>query len=431
MAILDFLLIIGCYVGTAYFWQSDRAVAYLLYENGLSAAVVAAGTLLILLYFQGVYSAQRRCLSVDLVIRLTTALGFAFLLEAAMFYIHRSLALPLLHMMAGSAIALVALLITKAIYYGVRSGGGSGERILLAGATPLNRAIAERIQASPELGFAVVGFLDNRLPPGTPLEGGKVLGPLSALPEVRRSLAAHRVIADIPPDELWLGLIDGASAPGSLEKPDALYELLFARVCRLQPADLLFGGELAPARFRLALQTLYSNLLALAALVVFSPAIVSIAVLIRICHGGPSFERQLTTGWNLKPFTRLRFRCHRVVKSEAGERRETTALGRWITRLRLPGIPQLWNVLRGEMTFVGPPPLRTEFANALIQALPHYRLAYAMQPGMASWSRVNGAEDAMTALKYDLHYIKSPSPSLALSVLLQAIRSQPKSDGCL
>jgi lipopolysaccharide/colanic/teichoic acid biosynthesis glycosyltransferase len=127
----------------------------------------------------------------------------------------------------------------------------------------------------------------------------------------------------------------------------------------------------------------------------------------------------------------LRFRCHRVVKSEAGERRETTALGRWITRLRLPGIPQLWNVLRGEMTFVGPPPLRTEFANALIQALPHYRLAYAMQPGMASWSRVNGAEDAMTALKYDLHYIKSPSPSLALSVLLQAIRSQPKSDGCL
>jgi lipopolysaccharide/colanic/teichoic acid biosynthesis glycosyltransferase len=371
---------------------------------------------------------------VDVVVRLLTALGFAFLLEAALFYLHRSLALPLSAMMAGSAAALVVLLIVRAIYYAVRSGGFGGDRILLVGATPLNREIAERIEGSPEFGFTVIGFLEDRLPAGTRLEGAEVLGPLSALPEVRRRLAPHRVIADIPPEELWLGLMDGASAPGSLEKPDALYELLFARVCRLQPANLLFGGEMAPARSRLALQTMCSSLLALAGLLVCAPAIVCIALLIRICHGGPAFERQLTAGWNLRPFTRFRFRCHRIVKSDAGERREWTTAGRWLARLRLPGLPQLWNILRGEMTFVGPPPLRTEFANALIQALPHYRLAFAIQPGLASWSQVNAATNAMTALQYDLYYIKSMSPSLSLSVLRYAFvsaRSPRESDAGL
>jgi lipopolysaccharide/colanic/teichoic acid biosynthesis glycosyltransferase len=75
--------------------------------------------------------------------------------------------------------------------------------------------------------------------------------------------------------------------------------------------------------------------------------------------------------------------------------------------------------------------LRTEFANALIQALPHYRLAYAMQPGLASWSRVNEADNVMMALRYDLYYIKSMSPSLAVSIFLQAFspaRSQPELD---
>ena len=108
LATLDFFLMIGCYVGTTYLWQGPGAVTYLLYDDGLSAAVVAAGALLILLYFQGIYGVRHRRIGVDLVLRLMTALGLAFLLEAAMFYLHRSLALPLSLMMAGSVVALRA-----------------------------------------------------------------------------------------------------------------------------------------------------------------------------------------------------------------------------------------------------------------------------------------------------------------------------------
>lgn len=420
LAILDFFVTIGCYVGVVFLWQRDSAPTYLLYENGLSAAVVAAGALLILLYFQGVYSARHRHVGVGLALSLMTPLGVAFLLEAAVFYVKKSLALPVSVMAPGSAAALALLLITRVGYYGMRTGGRGGDRVLLVGATSVNRRIARRIHASPEMGFTVVGFLDDVLPPGTMLDGGEALGPLSALPEVRRSLAPHRIVADIRPEDLRLNLLEGAGGPGSLERPEALYEFLFARVCRLQPTDLLFESKLAPSGFRMVVQAVYSDLVALAGIIVFAPAILLIAALIRISSGGPVFERQLTTGWNLRPFTRLRFRCWRIVKTDAGQRRELTKLGGWLKRFRLQGLPQLWNVLRGEMTLVGPPPLREEFASALIEALPHYRLAYALQPGLASWSRVNEETNVLTALEYDLYYIKYMSPSLALSILLRA-----------
>ena len=181
----------------------------------------------------------------------------------------------------------------------------------------------------------------------------------------------------------------------------------------------------------MSLLAILSDLVALAGLLVLAPAIIVIAILIRVTSGGPVLERQLTAGWKLRPFTRLRFRCDHVVERDGGMARETTNLGAWLIRLHLRGIPQLWNLLRGEMALVGTPLLRTEFADALIEALPHYRLMYAMKPGLASWSLVNGAADAAAALQYDLYYLRSMSLSYTLTTLLRAIaiaRSRRESD---
>jgi lipopolysaccharide/colanic/teichoic acid biosynthesis glycosyltransferase len=95
-------------------------------------------------------------------------------------------------------------------------------------------------------------------------------------------------------------------------------------------------------------------------------------------------------------------------------------MGRWLERLSLAGLPQLVNILRGEMAFVGPPPIRTEFANALIRALPYHRLRFAVRPGLTGWSQINtNPEDDETAkLEYDLYYTKYMSLSLDLSIVL-------------
>ncbi len=425
LAIFDFLLMIGCYVLSAYLLVGNGAGTYLIYENGLAADVLTAGGVLILFYFQGLYDARRRRAGFDLALRLMTGLGLAFLLEAALFYLKKDLALPLSFMVFGSTLTFILLLLSRFIYYGLLSGRFGPERILLVGATPVNRAIAARIQARPEFGYAVAGFLDDAIEPGAVLEGVRVLGPASALADVRRTVHYQRAIADFSGATAPLSLMNACGLPGSLEKPDALYELLFARVCGIQPADVLFGVEFAPPRAKMALQTLYANLLALASLAALSPLMLAIAAGIRVLYGGPVLETQLTAGWRLTPFTRFRFRCYEIVRTADGERRRLTRLGAWLQRLRLDHLPQLLNVLRGEMALVGPPPLRVEFANSLIEALPHYRLAYTVKPGLVSWSRLNNAADAVTALRYDLYYVKSISPSLDFSMLLQAF-SQPR-----
>jgi lipopolysaccharide/colanic/teichoic acid biosynthesis glycosyltransferase len=428
LAIFEFLLLIACYLLPAYIWLGDSAPTYLFYENGLNADVFTAGTLIALMYFQGMYGAHRR-VGMDMVLRLTTAMGVGFLLEGSVFYVQKSLVVPLKLMLAGSGLGFVVLLVCRLIYAGLLGRGLGPERILLVGATPVNRKIAEHLRTHPGFDFLVVGFLDNVLEPGTEVEGCKVLGPLSALQEIRRNVTFHRILVDVYRDELSLPLMDGAGTGDRMERPDEVYELLFSQVCSLRPANLLFDTDLAPPRSRLVLQSVYTNLLALGALMVAGPVILVLALLIRI-RGGPAFETQVATGWNLTPFTRFRFRCHRIVKTDAGERRELTEIGRWIKRFRLRRLPELINVLRGEMALVGPPPMRAEFTAALLEVLPYYRLTHLVRPGLVSWSRLNRAgDDVVAAMEFDLHYMKSLSPIRDLSILCQALaqpRSQPE-----
>jgi lipopolysaccharide/colanic/teichoic acid biosynthesis glycosyltransferase len=425
LAIFEFLLLIACYLLPTYIWLGDGASTYLFYDNGLNADVFTAGALIALMYFQGLYGAHRR-VGMDMVLRLTTAMGVGFLLEGSVCYVQKSLVLPLMLMVIGSGLGFVVLLVGRLIYAGLLGRGLGPERILLVGATPVNRKIAGHLRTHPGFDFLVVGFLDNVLEPGTEVEGCKVLGPLSALQEIRRHVTFHRILVDVYRDELPLPLMDEAGTGDRMERPDELYELLFSQVCSLRPANLLFDTDLAPPRFRLVLQSVYANLFALGALMFAGPAILFLALLIRIRSGGPAFETQAATGWNLTPFTRFRFRCHRIVKTEAGEQRERTEIGRWIERFRLRRLPELINVLRGEMALVGPPPMRAEFAAALLEVLPYYRLTHLVRPGLVSWSRLNGAgDDVVAAMEFDLHYMKSLSPIRDLSILCQAL-SQPR-----
>ena len=102
LAALDFFLVIGCYLGATYFLLGDRATMYLLYENGMSAHVFSAGALLFLFYVQGIYDTRNRRADMELLSRLITAVGSVFVLQAGMFYIQRSLAMPLSMMLTGS-----------------------------------------------------------------------------------------------------------------------------------------------------------------------------------------------------------------------------------------------------------------------------------------------------------------------------------------
>ncbi|HXN46309.1 MAG TPA: sugar transferase [Bryobacteraceae bacterium] len=421
---VDLLLMIGAYLAAAYYALGPTTEMYLFDENGLNSIVAAACLLLAFVCLQGFYSPRHRRLGVDLLLRLSTATGMAFILEAVMFYLYHDLALSVTVMSLGTVLAFLSLLASRLMYHGLSAGGLGPERILLIGATPLNRVIASRIQAAPSYGFDVVGYLDDDLEPGTEIEGGKVLGPVDSLAEVSAQLLPNRTIADLAAVEhSQTLLITGATLPAVLEPPDRLYELLLRRVWsqRLKPETLLFGSDLSPTRSKMVVQAFYTDILALAMLLVLSPLMVLIAILIKLTSRGPVCEARSEMGWRSMPFVRWRFRCHQVGRGpDRTEEPALTGLGRWIQRLGLAGLPQLVNILRGEMAFVGPPPIRTEFANALIRALPYHRLRFAVRPGLTGWSQINTSpdDDETAKLEYDLYYTKYMSLSLDLSIVL-------------
>jgi lipopolysaccharide/colanic/teichoic acid biosynthesis glycosyltransferase len=421
LLLFDLIAAIGCYAAATYYVLSESAGTFLLYEGGLNAGVFAAVTLVILLYSRGVYGHRNHRL--DLVQDLSLALGGAFILQAVVYYLHRSFALPPRVLLLGTGL-FVAQFSVRYMIQRLRSPAFRKERILFVGATPLNRSLAGRIVKFPDFGFAVAGYLDDKLPHGTELEGGAVLGGVKSLGDVQRDLRSDRVVVDVPLDTVVL-FNSGGTLPGRLEGPDEMYETLFGRVCstRLNPSEILFSGGWSGPRAMLALQAVYTNLLALAALLLLSPVMIAVAILIKATSDGAVYETRSMLGWHEATFRLLRFRCHVVRKTPEGECYEETGVGRWLKRLHLHLLPYLINVLRGELAFVGPAPARAEAAAVLMSALPHYRLRYVVKPGITGWSQVKSfpEDDTVIRLENDLYYIKHVSPALDLSIILDAV----------
>jgi len=159
-----------------------------------------------------------------------------------------------------------------------------------------------------------------------------------------------------------------------------------------------------------------------------------IALLVKLSSPGPAIFKQVRVGKNGKPFTAMKFRSMYIDSEKDGPKWTTkndpriTKVGRAIRKVRLDEIPQLINILRGEMSFVGPRPEQPEFVKHLSENIPFYRERLLVRPGIAGWAQLNaphhGAseEDTMEKIKYDLYYVKNRSLILDVSILLKTIK---------
>jgi len=178
---------------------------------------------------------------------------------------------------------------------------------------------------------------------------------------------------------------------------------------------MIFGDTLEPSPAWLNLQPAYSLVLAAIAFVLLLPLLLLIALLVKITSRGPVLLRERRAGFSGASFDLYRFRC-------------ASPIGRLLRRLRLDGLPQLVNVLRGEMSLVGPRPVPPEFAARLAELIPFYNQRHLVRPGLTGWAQVNAGAlgfgpDALAVLEYDLHYIRNLSPAFDLLILLSAVRT--------
>jgi lipopolysaccharide/colanic/teichoic acid biosynthesis glycosyltransferase len=175
--------------------------------------------------------------------------------------------------------------------------------------------------------------------------------------------------------------------------------------------------------------------LALIGLVASIPIAVLTAIAIKLDSNGSIFYRQQRVGKNGKPFDVLKFRSMKTdaekdgapVWATAGDER-TTRVGRVIRLIRVDEIPQFWNIIKGEMSFVGPRPERPHFVAQLAEEIPYYEHRHLTAPGLTGWAQIKypygaSVEDARRKLQYDLYYIKNQSLALDLVIVFETVKT--------
>lgn len=202
----------------------------------------------------------------------------------------------------------------------------------------------------------------------------------------------------------------------------------------LRPSWLIFSEDFTISALTRALKRLQDIVLSIVGGVLALPVAILVAICIRLDSRGPVLFRQERVGQHGKPFTLIKFRSMKVdaeattgpIYAEADDPR-ITRVGRVIRRLRLDELPQLFNVLNGDMSFVGPRPERRFFVEQFEKDIPYYTRRMSVKPGVTGWSQVKypygaNAEDAAEKLRLDLYYVKNMSSLFDLFIILQTVK---------
>jgi sugar transferase (PEP-CTERM system associated) len=380
-----------------------------------------------------------------LIQQLCFVMGAAFLLEALVSYVDRSLRMPIRVMLPGGALALVTCYFWRLFFSSYALQAMGGERLLLVGGSPLLHEIANYVAYHPAKGIQVIGFVDDSAS-GEMCGDAKYLGRIESLREIAPAAQPARIVVGmferrnrVPVADL----LDLRFSGHVVEEAALTYERICGRVPirELRPSQLIYSGDTVRIRHALLYQKTVNRFIASAALVLTSPLMLLTALAVKLTSSGPVLYRQVRVGLNGKPFTLFKFRSMRE-NAEAGtgavwasrDDPRVTGVGRVIRMLRIDELPQFFNVLKGEMSVVGPRPERPEFVRTLAEQIPYYRQRQAVRPGITGWAQINykygdTIEDTITKLEYDLYYIKHISFSLDMYIIFHTLKAMLLSRG--
>jgi sugar transferase (PEP-CTERM system associated) len=444
LVLSEFVICFICYVLAALLVNgiitSDFSpVIFFLNDNGVLRIGIVVLCLVTALYFQNLYG-DFRVKSITLLIQqLCVAIGSAFLIQSLFTYMkHPEWGIPKWAMIFGSGLALLAIPAWRLFYAGVVMKAFSAQRVLFLGTSDVSMEIAQHIKEHPELGMRNLGYVDND-PCAGDLVGGTLLGQVSDLPELSKKLKPDLVVVglterrqELPVNEMLHMRFSGIH----FEEAPVTFETTFGRVLtrQLRPSRLIFSTDLGPRRRSLFWHSMYSLPIAVVGTIILSPVMLIVAILVRLSSSGPVLHRQTRVGLNDSTFTLYKFRSMREdaealtgpVWAQKDDPR-VTPLGKWLRKLRLDELPQLFNVLRGDMSLVGPRPERPEFVSKLIEQIPYYSYRHCVKPGITGWAQINHkygdtVEDAVIKLEYDLYYIKNLALSLDTFIIFHTLK---------
>jgi len=312
----------------------------------------------------------------------------------------------------------------------------SSERILIIGSTPLARQLVAELSAGDADRRTLVGVVDdvNEVAPLSPW----LLGPLEQLAEIVAAVRPDRIVlalADrrgrLPVCELLQARVQGIA----IEEAVSFYERLTGKIAieALTPSQLIASPDFRKGHLDLAFGHAVSLLASFVALALLAPLMLLIALAIKLDSPGPVFFIQDRAGIRGRRFRLMKFRTMRAAAGSTSEwvrdnGDRITRVGRLLRRYRLDELPQLVNVLRGEMNLVGPRPHPLCNFELFIRRIPYYWLRSVVRPGLTGWAQIrqgyaNGLEEETEKMRYDLFYVKRMSAWLDLQILFGTIKT--------
>jgi exopolysaccharide biosynthesis polyprenyl glycosylphosphotransferase len=333
----------------------------------------------------------------------------------------------------GTAISCLWRLAYRAIYNLMRKKEYIVHRILIAGATEVSMILIERIKRHPELGYHIVGCVDDKIKKGRKTGDVTVLGRIKDL---------NRIITDSKADEVFVGLANynRREIADTILKNEKVKFMIASDVLGIITKNIEYGelhGIPVFAVKELPLNKMENRfikrtldiVISFTALVILSPVFAVAALLVKISSPGPVFYKQERIGRNNSVFNVLKFRSMRIdaekksgpVWADENDPRRT-AVGTMLRKTSIDELPQLINILRGEMSLVGPRPERPHFVNKFKQEIPRYMERHKVKAGLTGWAAVNGLRGNTSLeerIKFDLYYIENWSIWFDIKIIIK------------
>ena len=411
-------------------------------KNGWFKIALASAVCILILYFYDLYDYIVMTNRRELLLRLVQALGVAWALLAFVFYFVPPLLIGRGVSVISVPIVLGLLLGWRVFIHTLTGHPDIGEKILVVGTGQTALDTAEAVWERRDAGYRIVGFIsENGAKPQDKLGQSVILGKGPDLEDVIRNEKIDRVVIAVRerrgafPTEALLKM--SLAGDVSIEECTSFFERITGKVHvdMLRPSWLIFAGRRRDSPIKSVVREAFHRILALIGLAVSLPVAILTAMLIKLESRGPIFYKQERVGKNGKVFNVLKFRSMRTDAEADGtpiwavsNDQRVTRIGRIIRKLRIDEIPQFWNILKGEMNFVGPRPERPHFVKQLATEITYYEHRHLVPPGLTGWAQIKypygaSVSDAIQKLQYDLYYIKNQSLTLDMVIVFETVKT--------
>jgi sugar transferase (PEP-CTERM system associated) len=437
------VIVLAVIVAAAIRLGLERTYAEVLSIDLLWRASLIAAALQVSLHYSDLYDLRTLADRRDLVVGLLQALGATSLMLALVYYWLPDLIIGRGVFVIASSFIVAFVAGWRFLFEWLSLRLGPAERLLIVGTSAAAIGLArELFDRRSELGVELVGFVDpepERV--GMSLINPGIIGTVHQIPQIVQERRVDRVVVSLADARGKLAmdrLLEMKLMLGvRFDHLASVYEEYTGKIAveTLRPSWFIFSSGFRKSSLVTAAKRGMDITLSTIGLVLALPIMIVVAALVRATSPGPVLYRQRRVGKDGAVFTILKFRSMRAdaesstgpTWSRPGDPR-VTPFGRLMRRSRLDELPQLWNVLRGDMSFVGPRPERPEFVAELTQQIPFWGQRHALRPGVTGWAQVrhkygDSVDDALEKLQFDLFYIKHLSIAFDLFIILETIKT--------